>query len=138
MPAQSRKDDNQEHLGIERDLIVNTPNNHRGTHDIYLDNIIALTLDVPGANNLERCAGAHLLAIAATAWPSHAEEPIPREEMEAINKLIAEATPEEKKLILGWMMDFNKLIILLPDNKYQAWRNSIQDLLVRGSAREKE
>ena len=58
--------------------------------------------------------------------------------MEAINKLIAEAMTEEKKLILGWMMDFNKLIILLPDNKYQAWRNSIQDLLVRGSAREKE
>jgi hypothetical protein len=58
--------------------------------------------------------------------------------MEAINKLIAEATPEERKLILGWMMEFNKLVISLPDNKYKAWSASIQEMLVKGSARAKE
>ena len=100
--------------------------------------IVALALDVPGTNNLERCARAHLKAIAATARPSHTKEPIPREEMEAINKLIAEATPEEKKLILGWMMDFQKLIVLLPNNKYKAWSASIQEMLVKGSARAKD
>ena len=97
-----------------------------------------MSLDIPGSNNLERCAGAHLLAIATTARPSHLYEPIPREEMEAINKLIAEATPEESKLILGWMMDFHKLIISLPDNKYQAWSTCINELLVKGSAKAKE
>ena len=57
---------------------------------------------MPGTNNLERSAGAHLLAIAATARPSHDNEPIPsREAMEAEAKLAAEASPEEIKLILG-------------------------------------
>jgi hypothetical protein len=37
----------------------------------------------------------HLLAIAATARPSHNNEPIPREAMEAEAKLAAEASPEE-------------------------------------------
>ena len=59
---------------------------------------------MPGTNNLERSAGAHLLAIAATARPSHDNEPIPREAMEAEAKLAAEASPEEIKLILGWLI----------------------------------
>jgi hypothetical protein len=73
-----------------------------------------------------------------TARPSHDEEPIPREPMEARNKLVAEATPEEIKLILGWMMDFRSLVISLPDNKHTAWSNSIQELLVAGKAKAKE
>ena len=99
---------------------------------------MGLTLEVPGSNNFERRAGAHLLAIATTAQPSHNEEPIPREPMEARNKLVAEATPEEIKLILGWMMDFRSLVISLPDNKHTAWSNSIQELLVTGLAKAKE
>ena len=91
-----RRDRDQEKLGVGRDhLIVDIPINDKGMHDIYIDDIIALTLDVPGTNNLERSTGAHLLAIAATARPSHTKEPIPREEMKAINKLVAEATPEK-------------------------------------------
>jgi hypothetical protein len=50
--------------------------------------------------NLEQCAGAYLLAIAATARPRHDEEPIPREEMEAINKLVVGASPKMTKTIL--------------------------------------
>ena len=138
LSASSRKLDYEEQLGLGRELIVNIPINHKGTHDIYIDNLIALTLNVPGTNNIERCAGAHLLAIAATARPSHVKEPIPREEMEAINKLVAEATPKETKVILGWSMNFNKLIVSLPGNKYLAWSKSIQVILVKGSARAKE
>ena len=137
LSASSRKLEDEEQLGLGRELIVNIPINHKGTHDIYIDDLIALTLDIPGTNNLERCAGAHLLAIAATARPSHVKEPIPREEREAINKLVAEATPEETKVILGWLMDFNKLIVSLQDNKYLAWSKSIQVILVKGSARAK-
>ena len=80
----------------------------------------------------------HLLAIATTAQPSHDEEPIPREPMEARNKLVAEATPEEIKLILGWIMDFWSLVISLPNNKHTVWSRSIQELLFTGSAKAKE
>ena len=40
-------------LGMGKELIVDIEVNHRGTHDLYIDDIIALTLDVPGTNNLE-------------------------------------------------------------------------------------
>jgi len=93
---------------------------------------------MPGTNNLERMSNAHLLAIATTARPSHNNEPIPREAMEAENKLVAEATPEEVKMILGWTCDFRRLIISLPNNKHTAWSTSVQDLLVKGKARAKE
>jgi len=34
---------------------------------------------------------------------------------------VAEATPEEIKLILRWIMDFRSLVISLPDNKHTVW-----------------
>ena len=138
VPPPVRNRDSDRPLAAGRELVVDIEINPRGTHDLYLDDIIGLTLDVPGSNNLERLAGAHLLAIATTARPSHDEEPIPREPMEARNKLVAEAKPEEIKLILGWMMDFRSLVISLPDNKHTAWSNSIQELLVAGKAKAKE
>ena len=58
--------------------------------------------------------------------------------MEAINKLVAEASPEETKIILGWMWDFHKLTLSLPDNKHHAWSNSVREILVRGTAKAKE
>jgi hypothetical protein len=127
-----------EPFGLGRELIVDIEVNPRGVNDIYLDDFISLTVDIQGTNNLERCAGAPLLAIAATARPSHSDEPIPREAMEAISKLIAEAAPEETKMILGWLLDFHKLIISLPDNKHHAWGNSVREILVRGMAKAKE
>ena len=75
--------DSSEPLGVGKELVVEIPINPRGTHD--------LTWNVKSENRL---AGAHLLAITTTARSSHDEEPIPREPMEARNKLVAEATPE--------------------------------------------
>jgi hypothetical protein len=127
-----------EPFGEGKDLIVNIPVDPKGTHDVYLEDIIALTVNVQGSNNLDYCAGAALLAIEATAQPSHRSEPILREEMEAINKLIAEARPEETKLILGWLLNFHQLIISLPNNKHQEWSKNMQDIIIQGSSTAKE
>jgi hypothetical protein len=54
-------------FGIGKELIVEIEINPRGTHDIYIDDMIPLTVDIPGTNNLERCAAASLLAIHTTA-----------------------------------------------------------------------
>ena len=105
-------------FGIGKELIVDINVNPRGIHNIYVNDMIPLTLDIPGTNNLARCAAAGLLAIHATARPKHPEEPIPREEMEARNKLAAKAGLEEEKIILGWLFDFHCLIISLPSNKF--------------------
>ncbi len=98
---------------------IDVKENPRGTHDIYINSMIPLTVDILGTDNLARCAAAGLLAIHATAWPKHPKEPIPQEEMEARNKLSAEARLKEEKIILGWWIDFCHLIISLPDTSSQ-------------------
>jgi hypothetical protein len=125
--------ESHEPFGAGKDLIVNIPVDPKGTHNVYLDDIISLTVNIWGSNNLDHCAGAALLAIEATAQPSHKNKPIPREDMEAINKLIAEARPEETKLILGWLLNFRQLIISLPDKKHQEWSRNIQEIITLGS-----
>jgi hypothetical protein len=119
VPPPRTLDDNVP-FSIVKILIVDIEVNPRGTHDIYMDDMIPLMVDIPGTDNLARCAAASLLAIHATAQPKHPNEPIPREEMETRNKLSAEARIKEEKIILGWRIDFCRLIISLPDNKVTA------------------
>ena len=40
--ANLRKSEDKEQFGLGKELIVNIPINHKGTHDIYIDNLIAL------------------------------------------------------------------------------------------------
>lgn len=125
-------------FGVGKELIVDIDVNSRGIHDVYIDDMIPLGIDIPGTDNLKRCEAASLLAIDATARPIHPQEPIPREEMVARNKFFAEAGLEETKIILGWLLDFRRLIISLPSNKFIAWTDSINDLLARGTTTAKE
>ena len=63
------------------------------------------------------------------ARPIHPEEPIPREEMAALAKLIAKAGLEETKMILGLFFDFRRMTLALPTNKYVAWKSDIVNML---------
>ncbi len=125
-------------FAVGADLIVVIPVDPRGTHDVYIDDIIGLTVDIPGSNNVACGQSAALLAIDATARPNHPDEPIPRKSMYAIDKLKAEAGLSEKKMILGWSFNFRCLLISLPENKFIAWTSSINKLLVNGSSTAKE
>jgi hypothetical protein len=119
-------------------LIVKIPVDPRGTHDVYIDNIIGLTVNIPGSNNVARRQAAALLAIDTTARPNHPDKPIPRESMFARDKLKAEAGLSETKMILGWSFDFQRLLISLPKNKFIAWTTTINKLLVEGLSTAKE
>jgi hypothetical protein len=120
------------------ELIVEIPVDPQGTHDVYINDIIGLTVDIPGSNNIARGQAAALLAIDATARPNHPGEPIPRESIDARDKLKAEAGLFEKKMILGWLFDFRRLLISLPENKFIAWTLTINKLLVDGLSTAKE
>ncbi len=87
-------------------LIVEIRIDPQGTHNVYIDDIIGLTVDIPGSNNVARGQAAALLAIDATARPNHPDEPIPRKSMDARDKLKAEVGLSKKKMILGWSFDF--------------------------------
>jgi hypothetical protein len=120
------------------DLIVNIPIDPRRMHDLYIDDIIGLMVDIPGTNHVACGQVAVLLAINTTAWPNHPEESIPRKSMDTRDKLIAEASPTKTKIILGWDFNFRRLLISLPENKFIAWTTNIRKLLVKGSTTAKE
>jgi hypothetical protein len=66
--------------------------------------------------------------------PLDPNKPIPRETIEVRNKLESEAPLEETKVILGWLINFQHLLIILPDNKFKAWTTAIKKMINDGTA----
>ena len=62
-----------------KDLIIDLPVDARGTADVYIDNTIALTVDVEDSNNNQRLEQATLRAIYCAVREKHNNEPIQRE-----------------------------------------------------------
>jgi hypothetical protein len=118
--------------------IVNIPVDPRGTGDVYIDDLVQAAVIIDGTDNTIRCERATLLAIDAYARPKHPNEPILREEMEACNKLEAEAGLEEQKTILGWLVDTHCLLLSLPNNKFVAWTAILVKVLKQGTTTAKE
>ena len=120
------------------ELIVKIPIDPRGSHNVYIDDIILLMVDIPGTDNAAHGQSASLLAIDTTARPNHPNEPIPQESMDARDKLFAEAGLTEIKMILGWEFDPRRLEISLPENKFIAWTTDVNQLLAEGMTTAKE
>ena len=125
-------------FGIGRELIVDLPIDPRGKIDCYIDDTVGITVDIPETDNIQRMECASLLAIHATSRPIHQQEPLPRDEMAAKQKLFAEGALEERKIILGWLFDFRRLTIELPENKFVAWSDNISSILTTGKTTPKE
>jgi hypothetical protein len=60
------------------DLIVDVEVNERGVHEMYLDDLIGLTIDLPDTDNRPRAERAPLLAIHTCTCPVLPQEPTPR------------------------------------------------------------
>ena len=61
-----------------KDLIVNIDVDDHGTHEMYLDDLIGLMIDLPNLDNQEQVECAPLLAIHTCARPLLNNEPIPK------------------------------------------------------------
>jgi hypothetical protein len=117
-------------FGIGRDLIVDITVDPRGTVDLYIDDFCGLTVDIDdNATCLKR---APLLALVSAAREVAEIEPLPRDDIEARPKLIAEAGLTKIKTFLGWLIDFRRMTIALPDNKFHAYSIAIEEMLKRG------
>jgi hypothetical protein len=69
----------------------------------------------------------------------HENKPIPRETIEAKNKLKSEVLLEEQKIILGWLIGFHQLLIRLLKNKFVVWPEAIISKMIKdGALTEKE
>jgi hypothetical protein len=52
-------------------------------------------------------------------------EPIKRRNILSLPKLIAEGSPDEWQVVLGWLIDTHLLLIRLPVDKYEAWLQEV-------------
>ncbi len=125
-------------FGVGKALIVDLPVDPHGTIDCYIDDTVGLTVDIPDSDNTSRMECASLLSIYAVSRPVHQQEPIPSDDMAAWQKLFAEGSLEEHKIILGWLFDFRRLTIKLPENKFVAWSDIISSILAAGISSPKE
>jgi hypothetical protein len=66
------------------------------------------------------------------------DEPLPRDDVLSVKKFLAEATPAERKIILGWVIDSRRLTISLPEHKVIAWSESIRRMLANDKVTQKE
>jgi hypothetical protein len=120
------------------ELIVDIPVDARSTEDVYIDDLIQATVIIDGTDNATQCECTTSLAIDTCACPKYPNEPIPREDMEARNKLQSEAGLEEQKSILGWLLNTRHLLVKLPKNKFVAWTNMIKLVIQQGTMTAKE
>lgn len=86
-------------FGISHEQIVDIPVDLRGFNNLYIDFLVSLTVSID--DNASRMARSSMLAIHSAACLINENEPISREVMEAMNKHLAEAAPEEIKVIIG-------------------------------------
>jgi hypothetical protein len=113
----------------------------KGKCDDYIDDLIGYAVDLledlrdsSESENVKTHRAILLCILFIMARPGDPNEPIPREVMEALNKLAAEAGPTETKVILGWLFDTRCLRISLPENKAIAWTKDIDEMLELGKA----
>jgi hypothetical protein len=122
--------------GLEQ--VVHIPIKPRGTSDIYIDDFIQATVHLDNTNSSFWCKPAILLAIDCCSRPKHPHKPIPREDMEARNKLSAKARLEEEEIVLEWKLDTRQLIVSLPTNKFVVWTKIINSTLETSNTTAKE
>ena len=63
------------------------------------------------------------------ARPDNVNEPIPCKTMVAKDKLLAEGSLSETKMILGWLFNFRTLTVSLQNHKFIAWKAGIQKMI---------
>jgi len=102
-----------------------------GTADVFLDDIFSAIPQLDGDSPGDRGAQAALLALDVLGRPLLPDgESLPRDEVLAIDKAIAEGTPAERLIVLGWMINTQRLLISLSTDKFTAWTADINNLLL--------
>ena len=117
-------------------LMVNIPIESTAKADVYIDNIITVSLDSPSTN--EKAAAAVPLSIHVIGRPVMQHETIPRDDLLSFPKLSAEGQLEEIKNVLGWIINTRTLTIHLPSHKYKVWKASIISIIKQRVAKHKQ
>ncbi|NER26088.1 MAG: hypothetical protein F6J96_36450 [Symploca sp. SIO1C2] len=105
------------------------PLNSTNRKDCFIDDVISVALELE--KSLRRQCHVVPMAVHLLSRPhaTEAKEPIPRRQLLAPKKLSAEGRPSEVAIILGWEMDTRKLLLSLPEDKYQAWKSDLEETI---------
>jgi hypothetical protein len=113
-----------------RPLLVDVPLEKVGSSDVYIDDICTVGILEDGDRDTElRLKSSVLLAMDVMGRPQSESEPLPRDPLPSIDKLLSEAGLPESKCLLGWTLDTRQLRISLHEEKYAQWTKQIQDLV---------
>jgi len=102
-----------------KSLSISSPMNYIGKSDVFIDDIIAISLDKD--DYIRRVCSTVLLAIHTVARPLYPQDEIPRKEIISLKKFQAKGSPSEQKVVLGWHFDTRALHIHLPRDKFIEW-----------------
>jgi hypothetical protein len=98
---------------------VRVPTSVTSRTDCFIDDLILVFLDTPP--NRKRQPHTVPLAVYVANRPNAGDqEPMPRRENILEPKLIAEGTPAEEQIVLGWALETRRLIVRLPGDKFIA------------------
>ena len=106
-----------------KSLSVTVPEDCLAKADVFLDDIVEAGLDTPKTR--PRLQGAVALAVDTMSRKVQENEPLPRTALINKRKLAAEGRLDERKIVLGWMLDTRRLTISLPEHKFLAWTSQI-------------
>jgi hypothetical protein len=98
-----------------------------GKIDVFIDDFIATFLD--DIKNNKRVPAVIPLVLSLLGRLVADDEPIDRNDFLSIVKLLAEGTPAEIQVVLGWILDTRRLLVLLPLDKFEEWTNDIDEIL---------
>jgi hypothetical protein len=99
--------------------------------DGFIDDLIQVFLDTP--ENRARAPHCVPLAVHVTSRPhAGSDEPVPRRNILGDAKLLAEGTPAEIQIVLGWTLLTRPLIIALPEDKFDAWIADLRQMISDG------
>lgn len=109
-----------------RPMAVHVPPSVTARTDSFIDDLIRVFLDTPV--NREREPHVVPLAMRVTSRPHMGpEEPVPRRGIASAPKLVAEGIPMEIQIALGWLLNTRALLIMPPEDKFEAWSSDMQE-----------
>lgn len=116
--------------------MVEPPTRDSGYLDIFVDDVIGLVVDKPGAAQ-RLCLGL-ILAVDTFCRPPTDDEDLPRSDCLHPGKSFVEGAPAEIFMVLGWLINLRNLSISLPPDKLIAWKADINDVLRKGKIKKNE
>jgi hypothetical protein len=109
-------------------LAVSIPTSVTGKTDSFIDDLIRVFLDT--IENCESQPHAVPLAVLVSNRPHTGDdEPVPRRGNISGPKLVAEGTPAECQICLGWELNTRVLLITLPFDTFVAWTDDLSNAI---------